>query len=82
MTEARASLGYRVMTRLRQCEGLPLCLPCLAAGLHVSEQEVATAAKTPDLLGFERGVWWCYACGHKRDVVIATAPSPSRRQAA
>jgi hypothetical protein len=76
------SLGYRVVTRLRQSEGLPLCLPCLAADLQVSEQEVSAAARIPDLLGFERSVWWCYTCGRKRDVIIATAPSPSRRPAA
>jgi hypothetical protein len=75
------SLGYRLITRLRQSEGLPLCLPCLARDLRVSEGEVEAAAKVPDLLGFERAVWWCYACGRKRNVVIATAPSPSRHVA-
>lgn len=76
------SLGYRLLSRLRQCEGLPLCLPCLAADLRVTEQEVAAAAKIPDVLGLERAVWWCYACSRKREVVMATAPSPSRRHAA
>ena len=77
------SLGYRVMIRLRECEGLPLCLSCLAGDLRVSEQEIAAAAKIPDdVLGFEQAVWWCYACGRKRDVVMAIAPSPPPRQAA
>lgn len=78
-TSQPSSVVYRILARLRACEGLPRCVPCLAGELGVSEQEIAAAARVPDLLGLERTVWWCYACGRKRDVVIAVAPSPSRR---
>jgi hypothetical protein len=72
--EAR-SLGYRVMIRLRESEGLPLCMSCLASDIGANEHDIAAALPVGDLLGFERAVWWCHSCSHKRDVALATPPS-------